>query len=590
MGKIIKLILGLVLVYVVLMGGSGLAIKGMLSGSAGEEIRSRAQALLPVEVSIEGGEFDIAQWFLFRPAISFDNLRVANPEGFSAEPLFEASQVSARADLTALFDDAIAIQRIAVVEPNLLVEENGAGKTNIEALLEALQSGQSEPAQEPSGDGEGKAVSIDSFSIEEGSIRYALAGVDTPLVVKNVNVVIEDIDPTSPFDVNVALDIFEEEAVHVSFVGQTGPFRPASSPANGKLAVEAFPGRLRPEVRESYLGNMIADPGGDSRLAIDTDLTGDLMKELSGTGRLTVESVQLGKPDEPQLPLNGDAQVQLTLRNVLANPSYSIVLPDAQLTLGAGRWNGMVELRRDGSLLQGRSRGAVDGVDVNELLTAFTDSNNVLFGLLELKQYEVQFAGADSEQIMSSMQGGGRMDLSDGKLAMFDAVATIEKHINKVLGGDQADSGITTFVRFGTDFAIKDERVTTPNLLLENEGARIGGSGSFGFDQTLDYNLSTLISGALADRLGGTKNAEGVAQLAAPMRVSGTMSSPRVTPDVKSIAKQAAISQAAGALDRLLNKPTGEEAAGDAAAAGEQKPAIDLGGLLNEALGGKKKE
>ncbi len=109
MSKVLKIVVGVIILYVVLMDGSGLAIKALVSSSIGEEVRNKAEATLPVEVSIDGGEFDVAEWFLFRPAISFDNLYVVNPEGFSSEHLLKASHLSLRANLGALLADSIEI-------------------------------------------------------------------------------------------------------------------------------------------------------------------------------------------------------------------------------------------------------------------------------------------------------------------------------------------------------------------------------------------------------------------------------------------------------------------------------------------------
>ena len=91
--KIVKALLGLVVLYVVVMGGSGLAIRAMLKGETGERLRAAAQRSLPVDVSISGGTFDLAKWFVFQPSLSFDDLRVANPDGFSAEPLRPSARV-----------------------------------------------------------------------------------------------------------------------------------------------------------------------------------------------------------------------------------------------------------------------------------------------------------------------------------------------------------------------------------------------------------------------------------------------------------------------------------------------------------------
>src|SRR5690606_29895170 len=92
-----------------------------------------------------------------------------------------------------------------------------------------------------------------------------------------------------------------------------------------------------------------------------------------------------------------------------------------------------------------------------------------------------------------------------------------------------------------------------------------GGSGAVGFagDLDLDYELSSLISGLLANKLGGVKNADGVAELAVPLKVSGSASAPRVFVDVKSLAKKQAIDQTSRILGRLLSggkdaQPSGE--------------------------------
>ena len=328
-------------------------------------------------------------------------------------------------------------------------------------------------------------------------------------------------------------------------------------------------------------------------MTLNADLAGDLLDDFSGDGNIAFSDILLGKADKPQLPLQGEAPIRLSIRNALANPSWAMRMPDATLQLGQGTWAGNLSLRQDGDRIAGQSSGSIQGVDVNELLTALTDSEDTLFGLLELERYSLSFAGRDAAEIQNSFQGAGRLDLTDGKLAVFDTLKTIEQQVNKVLKGESVAEGVTSFVRFGTDFQIANQRVTTPNLLLENDSARIGGAGSFGFDQGLDYNISSLISGPLAKLLGGSANAEGVVQAAAPLRVSGTMESPRVFLDVKSIAKKAAVDQAKGFLGNLLNRnreePAGDEAETEGATEGEEQPEkkglpFGLGGLLDGAL------
>jgi len=581
MPKVLKLVAGLIVLYIVVMGGSGLVIKMLISSSIGEQVRAEAQASLPVEVSIDGGEFDIAQWFLFRPSISFENLQVSNPEGFSSEHLLSASRISLRANLTALFDDSIEIGLFELIEPDLRIETHPGGKTNIDALMDGVATKSPEAAPEPTT--EGPALTIQSLRIAAGSIHYvAPEGSADDLFVHNVIIEVDDFQPDSAFDLRVAADIFEESAISIVLDGRTGPFTAKSSPATGNLMIDAYPGRLPRDRRESYLGDFLADPGSASHVAINVDLEGDLLGTLVGTGTLNIADTQLGKPEVGQLPLRGEAPVMLTLVNPLGNPSYYLMMPEAEFELGAGKWSGGVEVQQDGGGLHGKSRGAIEGVQVNEMLGAFTDSKDVLFGLLELRRYDLEFSGSSAEEIQRSLKGSGRLELSDGRMALFDIVKTVEQKFNKILKGEQAASGYTSFVHFGTDFTVADETVTTPNLLLENDATRVGGGGSFNFANKLDYNLSSLITGVIAKTLGGKANADGIAQLAVPLRVKGDFGSPLVIPDFKALAKQQAVKQATSLLDGLFNKNKGEPGEEGEEAPAEEKKGLgfDLKGLL----------
>ena len=582
MSKLLKVVGALVLLYVVVMGGSGLAIRALLAGSIGESARARLERSLPVEVSITGGDFDLAQWFLLRPAISFEGLRISNPAGFSDAPLLRADRVAARADLAALFDDEVRVHTLDIAGPEARIESDAQGRTNLEALLEAVGGDKAEDGGEP--EDSGKAIVIESFRITDGSIVYSAPGADD-LEVSGLALAIEDFSTDEAFDLAVELDVLAEDAIHLSFDGSTGPFTPRSSPAAGSFLMDGRLGLLPESFRREYLGAFLAEPGDDSRLRLEADLDGDLLGVLTGAGELSIDDVMLGDPSQGQLPFRGQAPVLLTLINPVADPSFQVVMPDATFELGAGAWQGGIDVQYDGSGVRGKSAGAISGVDVNQILSAFTPAKDTLFGGMAIERYELSFSGKDADEIVESLNGAGRIDLTDGKLAVFDLLGTIEQHVKKVLGGDQPASGVTSFVRFGTDLAIREQRLHATNLLLENEAARMGGAGSLGFDQSLDFDLSSLISGPLAQTLGGRPNPDGVAQVAVPLSVSGALSAPKVRPDLKRMARTAAVDRAQGLLNSLWGKKdAGEEDAPEADSAAPTKPRLplDLGGLFRK--------
>lgn len=67
--------------YVVLMLGSGLLIKTLLTGGRIDAVVRSLNARMPVAVSVAGGSFDLMQWFRFQPAIRLRTISLANPAG-----------------------------------------------------------------------------------------------------------------------------------------------------------------------------------------------------------------------------------------------------------------------------------------------------------------------------------------------------------------------------------------------------------------------------------------------------------------------------------------------------------------------------
>ena len=82
--------------------------------------------------------------------------------------------------------------------------------------------------------------------------------------------------------------------------------------------------------------------------------------------------------------------------------------------------------------LHGKPFGAsIAGIQVNEMLGAFTDTKDVLFGLLELKRYDLEFRGSSAEEIQRSLTGSWRLELSDGRMALLDArLRPVVQHFN----------------------------------------------------------------------------------------------------------------------------------------------------------------
>jgi hypothetical protein len=126
-----------------------------------------------------------------------------------------------------------------------------------------------------------------------------------------------------------------------------------------------------------------------------------------------------------------------------------------------------------------------------------------------------------------------------------------------MLSGEESAAGQTNFTRFATDVTVANRRMTFTNLALESAAAAINGQGVVTFDQELQFDLAALVSGTLAQSL--TRLTGGTSQtVQVPVRVRGTVDSPRVQPDlgrlVKDQVKQQVTERAKGLLDSLFKK------------------------------------
>ena len=207
----------------------------------------------------------------------------------------------------------------------------------------------------------------------------------------------------------------------------------------------------------------------------------------------------------------------------------------------------------DGTRLDGESAGAITGVRIEQMLRAFTAGKEAATGVVEIPRYRLQFAGRNAAEIQHSLTGGGSIRLRDGKITLFDLLGSIEAKLKRTPGAEEGKQGTTGFVEFGSRFDVGGGRITFSDLNLRDASSTVTGQGYVAFDHTLSFDLVMDMSADLAARLAG-KPALAGQRLRVPVKVHGTMESPKVSPDVGGMAKAAATEKARGLLDSLRRK------------------------------------
>jgi uncharacterized protein involved in outer membrane biogenesis len=551
MNRALKLLLGVVVAFAALMLLSGLAIRAMLSGSGRAAVLAAMESGLKAPVSIEGGDFDLARWFRFTPAITLRGFKVGNPEGFSAGNMVEAEEVSAEVSLLSLFSDRVEVHSVVLRRAQLNLETNVEGSSNISALLPSSAQAPSEPLAAPT------ELAVHGLYLEDGTVRYTGSADDYPLTVEGIGLELTDFAPDTSCRFALRGRLFGGEHCRIQFAGNVGPFSDTTIPAKGELQLEISPAEVPAEIGKKYFGTLLGAPG-ESRVDLSANVEGDLFAALNGKGELGFVEFQVGPDEQNRLPLGGRAPLELTAQRLLGDPAIHLTAAGAALQLGRGQWQGNVEFHFARSMLKGYLNGAIRDVDMNQLMSAFTDARDKLFGTAQIPDLQITFAGGDSEQLLNSLSGRGTITIEDGRIAVVDIFNSVLTQAQKMLSGEVAAAGETPFVRFFSRWQIGNRRLQMSDIALESGPSAVSGEGFVTFDQALNFDLRTTITGPVAVNLGGKPNSQGVPAAQVPVKVSGTLQAPKVRPDLKQAAKEQVKERVTDLLDSLFKKKSSQ--------------------------------
>jgi uncharacterized protein involved in outer membrane biogenesis len=555
MNRLLKLLLGVVVGFAALMLLSGLAIRAMVSGSGKDAVLAALESRLKAPVSIEGGDFDLARWFRFTPAITLWGFAVGNPEGFSDGKMVAAEEVSAEVSLWSLFTDRIEVHSLVLRRAQLSMETNAEGRSNITALLPS--SSQPEQAEDQALAGAlPTELAVHGLYLEDGTVRYLGAGGGEPLTVEGIELQLTDFAPDTSCRFTLRGRLFGGEHCPMQFGGSVGPFSDSSIPAKGDLQLEISTAEAPAGIRDRYFGTLLGDPGG-SRVNLSAQVEGDLFAALQGAGELAFVEFQIGPDAQNRLPLEGRAPLQLNAQRLLGEPAIHLTAAGSSLQLGSGQWQGNMEFHVAKSQLKGYLNGAIRGVDINQLLNAFTEAKDKVFGTAEIPDLQVTFAGSHSEELLDSLSGRGTITMEDGRIAALDIFNAVATQAQKLLSGETAGSGNTEFIRFFSRWQLGNRHLQMSDILLDAGSAGLSGEGFVTFEHALNFDLRTTITGPLALNLGGKPDKEGVPAAQIPVKVSGTLEAPRVRPDIKQAAQEQVKDRVTDLLDSFFKKRSG---------------------------------
>jgi hypothetical protein len=161
MGKKVLIGVGVIIVLllvIVWQVGSNLdkIVAGVIE-DVGSDVLKTSVSVSGVEIDLKGAKAGIA------------GMTIANPKGYSRANLFELEGISVDLDIKTVTQDVLVIKAIYIQNPKILFEGNASGGSNMQTLLDNIESGASDG--DVAAGGEAMKMIIDRFEFSGGLVK-----------------------------------------------------------------------------------------------------------------------------------------------------------------------------------------------------------------------------------------------------------------------------------------------------------------------------------------------------------------------------------------------------------------------------------
>ena len=126
--------------------------------------------VLKTEVSVSGVSIDMKSG-----KAGIAGMTIANPDGYSGANLLEMEGIEVQIDLATIGKDVLNIKSIIIDNPKINFEGTESGGSNIQTLLDNMNSGPSESTESSESEAEAKRMIIDSFQFTGGQVHATSA-------------------------------------------------------------------------------------------------------------------------------------------------------------------------------------------------------------------------------------------------------------------------------------------------------------------------------------------------------------------------------------------------------------------------------
>ncbi len=300
-------------------------------------------------------------------------------------------------------------------------------------------------------------------------------------------------------------------------------------------------------VGEVSIASSVIDPGDFKAAESGTSSAPEKKGKERKGGPLSKAAIRadldLKKVALPRMPVEN-------VKGTLIADGGKIHLDGLSFTAADGivRANGTAELWGDKPAFDLSTR--LEHVAIKNLFKEFTSAGDTIEGGADA-DLKFKGRGADWEEISKTLSGGGTLSIKNGMIRRSNLLA---EGLGLIMSGPLAVSqflGIsrdkmpmdTTFKTWDTTLSFSGGRLSLSDIKLVAADFTLTGSGAVGLDKTLDFRTQIRLGSSLGRGLTHLPVTnflvDNQGQAVIPMKVTGTLSSPRYLPDASYVREHA---------------------------------------------------
>jgi AsmA protein len=463
---------------------------------------------------------------LFTGSLTADQLSIADDPAFGQQPFIQAKQIHIGIEVGPLiFDKQVKIRSITIDTPKINLIQNQANVWNYASL-----GNSSKRANKPETQSTMPNLSIGVLEVKDGQVTVTDLGASTPpRVIQNVEAKVSDFSLTTPFSYSLSASFPGNGTVSVS--GKGGPFNQADA------SKTPFTAKVEVKHADLVAGGFVLPSAGVAGIAdINADVTSN---GQSAHVQGTIDASQLklaanGSPAPRPVHINFTGDQDLA--------SLSGQLQNTTLAFGKALFNIAGTYKTQGAKTNLNVTAATQGAPINDL-EAFLPSLGIQMPSGSKLQggtltTNLAITGTSDAPVIT-----GPVRLDNTQLAGFDlaskmgpaaalvgakpggntTVQILSLNLRESAGALEANNILLTVAGLGT--ATGNGTVSAAKALNFHVVAKLAQTGAAGMATTAISMIGGGVGGAAS---GALKN--GI-----PVTITGTASSPVITPDLRGL-------------------------------------------------------